>query len=173
MGCLWRCRYNISTGGPAPSSLTNAMFEITKSIASYPSCDNLPDVDLHTIGRTVFRSPSRTFEVEVIDSCEDLLAQYKRVFDFDTIRAYLQRSNMSFTFDGLSGGVLLCCCVAVLLCGQIVVLLCGPVVICLQASLIASMSQCPMVSHRCFGCGAFARDSWCWQSLACMRSACL
>ena len=47
---------------------------------------------------------SKKFEVEVIDSCEDLVALYRTVFDIEKIAAFVQRSNFSFTFDALSGG---------------------------------------------------------------------
>lgn len=63
----------------------------------------MPDVDLSKLGRTVIGA-SKKFEVEVIDSCEDLVALYRTVFDIEKIAAFVQRSNFSFTFDALSGG---------------------------------------------------------------------
>jgi phosphoglucomutase len=47
-------RYNTSNGGPAPERLTGAIYEGTKTISSYYSAEDLPEVDLSKIGSHTF-----------------------------------------------------------------------------------------------------------------------
>lgn len=75
-----------------------------QTLTDYTICPNIADVDISVIGRTVFRDSSKAFEVEVIDSCEDLVALYGTVFDLPRIRKFVARRDFSLVFDGLSGG---------------------------------------------------------------------
>ncbi|RKP27751.1 hypothetical protein SYNPS1DRAFT_32367 [Syncephalis pseudoplumigaleata] len=92
-------KYNVSNGGPAPESITNRIFEASRSITEYRMAD-VPQVDLSTIGVTEFGG----FSVEVVDSVADYVAMVKEIFDFDSIRAFLARSqSFSLLFDGMHG----------------------------------------------------------------------
>ena len=42
-------KFNATNGGPAPESLTNAIFEYSKTITEYKSVVDLPEVDLSVI----------------------------------------------------------------------------------------------------------------------------
>lgn len=48
-------RYNTQNGGPAPESLTNAIFDRTKVLTSLNILPDFPDVDITTIGRTIIK----------------------------------------------------------------------------------------------------------------------
>jgi len=93
-------KYNMENGGPAPESVTNKIFEITKTIDSYKLMD-LPDVDISKLGS----QKVGPIEVEIIDSVVDYVALLKSIFDFDQIKAYLQahKSDVKVLFDGMNG----------------------------------------------------------------------
>ncbi|KAK9900811.1 putative phosphoglucomutase [Cystobasidium minutum MCA 4210] len=92
-------KYNMENGGPAPESVTNKIYEITKTISSYKLM-NLPDVDLSKLGK----QEVGPITVEIIDSVVDYVALLKEIFDFDAIKKYLQsHKDVKVLFDGLSG----------------------------------------------------------------------
>jgi len=92
-------KYNVSNGGPAPESVTNKIYELTKSIKEYFVAE-LPLVDLSKLGMQGFGD----FVVEVVDSVEDYVTLLKEIFDFELIRQFFVK-NPRFTvlFDGLNG----------------------------------------------------------------------
>ncbi|KAM0790211.1 hypothetical protein ACM66B_005525 [Microbotryomycetes sp. NB124-2] len=90
-------KYNIGNGGPAPESVTNHVYEISKTISNYKLV-NLPDVDLSQLGTT----EHGPIKIEIIDSVEPYVALLKSIFDFDRIKQYVN-SDVSVLFDGLSG----------------------------------------------------------------------
>lgn len=92
-------KYNLANGAPAPESVTNKIFETSKSLESYKIAD-IPDVDLKTIGSNKYGP----IEVEVIHPTNDYLAMLKDIFDFDLIKSFLkEHSDFKILFDGLSG----------------------------------------------------------------------
>lgn len=92
-------KYNLSNGGPAPESVTNKIFEKSKTLTSYKIAD-IPDVDIGKIGTSKFGD----LEVEVIDSVADYVTMLKEIFDFDLIRSFFkQQPDFKVLFDGLSG----------------------------------------------------------------------
>jgi len=101
-------KYNSENGGPAPESMTNAFFDLSKTLASYQTVD-LPDVDLATVKDSDFvvksedGSESRDFTVSVIDSTEAYVTLMKSLFDFNQIKSLLARSDFSLCIDGMSG----------------------------------------------------------------------
>lgn len=92
-------KYNLANGGPAPESVTNAIYETSKTITSYKVAD-IPEIDLSTIGTKTYGK----LEIEIIDPVADYMEMLKDIFDFDLIKSFL-KSNPSFKilFDGLSG----------------------------------------------------------------------
>ena len=74
-------KYNLTNGAPAPESVTNKIYEKSKSLTSYKIAD-LPEVDLSTIGSKKYGD----LEVEIIDSTADYVAMLKDIFDFDLIK---------------------------------------------------------------------------------------
>ncbi|KIW97673.1 phosphoglucomutase [Cladophialophora bantiana CBS 173.52] len=92
-------KYNLSNGAPAPESVTNKIFEKSKSLTSYKIAD-IPEVDLSTIGTKKYGD----LEVEIIDSVADYMAMLKDIFDFDLIRSFFgSQPDFKVLFDGLSG----------------------------------------------------------------------
>ncbi|TFK29678.1 phosphoglucomutase [Coprinopsis marcescibilis] len=93
-------KYNVSNGGPAPESVTNKIYEKTKTIQSYKSID-APAVDLSKVGETTY-GPS---EVTVIDSVKDYVILLEELFDFPLIKQFLDlhRTDFPILFDGLHG----------------------------------------------------------------------
>ncbi|KAI0766063.1 hypothetical protein BC629DRAFT_1539925 [Irpex lacteus] len=93
-------KYNVSNGGPAPESVTDRIFEKTKTISSYKVIEQ-PPVDLSKIGSTKY-GPT---EVEIIDSVKDYLELLESIFDFDLIKSFLLTNSDKFKvlFDGMHG----------------------------------------------------------------------
>ncbi|TIB98420.1 phosphoglucomutase [Wallemia mellicola] len=92
-------KFNVANGGPAPESVTNEIFNITKSLTSY-SIAQLPDLDISKVGN--FKHGN--LEVEVVDSVKDYVELLKGIFDFDLIKKFLSENpSFKFLFDGLSG----------------------------------------------------------------------
>jgi phosphoglucomutase len=92
-------KYNLSNGGPAPESVTNKIFEKSKSLTSYKIAD-LPKVDISTIGTKKYGD----LEVEIIDSVKDYMDMLKDIFDFDLIRSFFKsQPDFKVLFDALSG----------------------------------------------------------------------
>lgn len=94
------CKYNISNGSPAPDSLTDKIYELTKTIKEYKKV-KLTKIDMNTLG--VQNLVPGKFVVEVIDAVEDWCALMKRIFDFDMLKRLVKRNDFHFVFDGMSG----------------------------------------------------------------------
>lgn len=88
-------KYNIANGGPAPETVTEAIFAATQSLDSYRISDAGP-VDLDQLGRTRLED----MVVEVIDPVADYSELMARLFDFDAIRA-LFRQGFRMRFDAM------------------------------------------------------------------------
>ncbi len=88
-------KYNIAAGGPAPESVTDAIYQRTESITQYRISD-APDVDIDTIGVTQLDG----MRVEVIDPVADYAELMARLFDFDAIRK-LFAGGFTMRFDGM------------------------------------------------------------------------
>ena len=92
-------KYNLANGAPAPESVTNKIYETSKTLKEYKIMD-IPDVDLKKIG-TQQVGP---LEVEIVHSTTDYVNMLKDIFDFDLIKSFLkEHSDFKILFDGLSG----------------------------------------------------------------------
>ena len=92
-------KYNLANGAPAPESVTNKIYETSKSLTSYKIA-SIPDFDLSTIGTQTVGPLS----VEIIDSTADYVAMLKSIFDFPLISTFLSaHPDFKILFDGLSG----------------------------------------------------------------------
>ncbi|KAJ7557113.1 hypothetical protein O6H91_05G111600 [Diphasiastrum complanatum] len=96
-------KYNSENGGPALEGLTNKMYDLTKTIKEYLIAEDLPNVDISSIGTTSFQGPEGAFEVEVFDATEDYVNLLKTIFDFKAIKNLLARPDFSFCYDALHG----------------------------------------------------------------------
>ncbi|KAK4239434.1 hypothetical protein C8A03DRAFT_42913 [Achaetomium macrosporum] len=92
-------KYNLANGGPAPESVTNKIFETSKTLKSYKIA-NIPDIDISSIGTKTYGN----LEVEVVDSTADYVEMLKDIFDFDLIKKFFAtHTDFKVLFDGLSG----------------------------------------------------------------------
>jgi len=88
-------KYNIANGGPAPESITEAVFARSKVIGAYRIAD-VPDVDLSRIGT----QKSGDMVVEVVDPVADYAALMETLFDFKAISS-LFKSGFRMQFDAM------------------------------------------------------------------------
>ncbi len=89
-------KYNTGNGGPAPEKITDAIFANSRQISQYKIVDELPEVDLSSIGITTLDG----FEVEVIDSVSDYADLMQSMFDFAAIKRWLAAGH-SIKFDAM------------------------------------------------------------------------
>ncbi len=79
-------KYNIGAGGPAPETITDAIFARTKTIDAYKISD-APDFDIDRLGT---RQRSKARPIEIVDPVTQYLSLMKTLFDFDAIRALVR-----------------------------------------------------------------------------------
>ncbi|MEI8226633.1 MAG: alpha-D-glucose phosphate-specific phosphoglucomutase [Planctomycetota bacterium] len=75
-------KFNMPNGGPAPESVTEAMYQRTTTISAYQIV-TAPDVDLSTLGRSILGG----MIVDVVDPVADYADLMETLFDFPAIRA--------------------------------------------------------------------------------------
>ena len=88
-------KYNIPAGGPAPESVTDAIYRRSLEIREYKILET-EDVDLSTIGVQFLDKTA----VEIIDPVAIHAGVMRTLFDFDAIRA-LFASGFSMRFDAM------------------------------------------------------------------------
>jgi phosphoglucomutase len=87
-------KFNYNSGEPAPERITDAIYNYTTTISELKMAD-IPDIDLATVGVTKFGD----FEVEVVDPVAVYKELLSKVFDFDMLKTFLKRSDVSIVFD--------------------------------------------------------------------------
>lgn len=96
-------KYNLSNGGPAPESVTNAIWEISKKLTSYKIVKDFPKIDLTTKGEKQYGS----LVIDVVDTTEAYVEFMKQIFDFDLIKKFVatqrRTKHWKLLFDGLNG----------------------------------------------------------------------
>ena len=88
-------KYNIGNGGPAPESITDAIYAHTQALSSYRISD-APDIDLDQPGPGQIEQ----MPVEVIDPVRDYAELMESLFDFPAIKA-LFAGGFTMRFDGM------------------------------------------------------------------------
>ena len=78
-------KYNCENGGPAPESLTDKMFALSKSIDSYHIAKEEPKVDVSKVGEY----PYGPMVVEVVDAPFEYLQLMQSIFDFALLKRFL------------------------------------------------------------------------------------
>lgn len=92
-------KYNLANGGPAPESVTNKIYETSKTLTSY-KIEDIPEVDISTIGTKTYGP----LEVEIVDSTADYTQMLKDIFDFPLIKKFFtEHPDFKVLFDGLHG----------------------------------------------------------------------
>jgi len=98
-------KYNTQNGGPAPEYLMQATYTNTTSIKSYNICSDFPEIDINTVGSTTVVSEDKSsyVVVEVIPATKNHIDLLKAIFDFDAIKALLDRDDFTMTYDSMHG----------------------------------------------------------------------
>lgn len=89
-------KFNAANGGPAPESMTEAMFAEAKQIHEYRIAPLQP-IPVDKLGTYTLAG----MQVEVIDPVADYLALMERIFDFDKIAALLTSGHFKMRFDAM------------------------------------------------------------------------
>lgn len=107
-------KYNVSSGGPAPESVTSGIFKNTKTISEYKYA-TIPgeSVEKDPFASVTFDKPAEitftnaddgtNFVVEIIDCLSDYTDLLQSMFDFPKLETLFQRPDFSFLFDAMSG----------------------------------------------------------------------
>ncbi len=90
-------KYNIGSGGPAPETITDAIYRRTQVIDSYQILDH-NDLDLERIGTQQLGDAS----VEIIDSVSDYADLMETLFDFDRLATLLSGGTFRLRFDAMN-----------------------------------------------------------------------
>ncbi|HSP24029.1 MAG TPA: alpha-D-glucose phosphate-specific phosphoglucomutase [Saliniramus sp.] len=90
-------KLNGENGGPAPTPVTDAVHERTKTITQYRILDDAPDVDLARLGESRLGDAV----VEVVDAVADYADLMETLFDFEKIGDLL-RSGFRMRFDAMN-----------------------------------------------------------------------
>ena len=88
-------KFNVSNGGPAPESVTEAIFARSQIIESYKTLSP-NDIDLNTLGTQTLGNMS----IEIIDPVKDYADLLETEFDFDAIRNLIA-GDFRFAFDAM------------------------------------------------------------------------
>lgn len=90
-------KFNTGSGGPAPETVTDAIYERSTAIDAYRTTESA-DIDLDRLGRVNLGE----MVVEVIDPVDDYAALVETLFDFDLIADALRGGQLSIRFDGMN-----------------------------------------------------------------------
>jgi len=88
-------KFNVSNGGPASESVTEAIFARSQVIDSYKTLST-NDIDLNTLGT----QPLGDMTIEIINPVKDYADLLETEFDFDAIRNLIA-SDFRFAFDAM------------------------------------------------------------------------
>lgn len=76
-------KFNTPNGGPAPESITDAIFAHSKTITEFKTVPDLPDVNLEVLQTTEARVGESVFKVTLVDSAAEYTELMKSLFNFD------------------------------------------------------------------------------------------
>jgi len=88
-------KFNVAAGGPAPESVTEAIYRQSETVARYRIVD-APDLDLDRPGETLIAG----MPVEVIDPVKDYAEMVEALFDFPRMRRLLG-TGFRLAFDAM------------------------------------------------------------------------
>jgi phosphoglucomutase len=89
-------KYNGTNGGPAPESLTDAVYARSKEIDRYRIVDSA-DIDLDALGETVVGEMA----VQIVDPVADYAELMGHLFDFKLIKSALKSGTITLLFDAM------------------------------------------------------------------------
>jgi len=89
-------KFNIANGGPAPTSFTDAVYDISKTISEYKIAEH-DDIDLGQ-QHTCYMGEMK---IEIIDSVADYAELMASLFDFNKIKSLFITGLLSMKFDAM------------------------------------------------------------------------
>ena len=89
-------KFNTENGGPAPESVTNAIFQRTLAIDTYRLVD-AADLNLDQLGESNLEG----MRVTILDPVSDYAALMEQLFDFEAISNSLKSGALSICFDAM------------------------------------------------------------------------
>ncbi|MBL4576048.1 MAG: alpha-D-glucose phosphate-specific phosphoglucomutase [Opitutaceae bacterium] len=89
-------KFNSANGGPAPTSLTNKIYDISKNIKTYQIAET-GDISLDTQQSSYLGD----MRVDVINSVNDYANLMQQLFDFSTIKTLFTSRAFSMCFDAM------------------------------------------------------------------------
>jgi len=92
-------KYNGTNGGPANEALTDKIYSISRDLKECFISD-IAKIDISEIGVTDFGD----FTVEIVNSVDDYVSLMKTIFDFGSIKTFLEKSKFKVLFDAMHGG---------------------------------------------------------------------
>ncbi|XP_051875866.1 phosphoglucomutase-like protein 5 [Pristis pectinata] len=98
-------KFNVANGGPAPESVTEKIYQISKTIEEFAICPDLR-LDLSRLGRQEFdlENKFKPFRVEIVDTVDVYLNMLRTIFDFSAIKGLLTGPNqLKIRIDAMHG----------------------------------------------------------------------
>lgn len=89
-------KFNIRNGGPAPESITEAIYQLSQKISSYQILD-CDDISLSETGTQYLQD----MQIDIIDPVADYAELMADIFDFPAIRALLCNGRFQMRFDAM------------------------------------------------------------------------
>lgn len=89
-------KFNIANGGPAPTSFTDKVYEVSKTINSYPITDS-EDITLSEPGSYHIAE----MQIDVINSVTDYANLMEELFDFQKIKGLFKTGQLTMCFDAM------------------------------------------------------------------------
>lgn len=89
-------KFNMDNGGPAPESVTQAIFSESQKITCYKTIQT-NSIDIDCCGRTKLGN----LIIDVIDAVADYADLMEKLFDFNKIRDLLGQQSFSICFDAM------------------------------------------------------------------------
>ncbi len=90
-------KYNVSNGGPASETYTEAFYERSQAITEYKTA-NLQDIDLDSIGSQQIG----TIKITIIDPVSDYAELMQSIFDFNLLKQSISSGYITLLFDAMS-----------------------------------------------------------------------
>ena len=90
-------KYNSANGGPAPESLTSAIYSTSKIIDDYV-IEDFDDFNINECNEFMIDQT----KIKVISPVSDYVSLMRELFDFDKIKKLIDQEDFSFCFDGMS-----------------------------------------------------------------------
>lgn len=100
-------KYNCENGGPAPSTVTDEIFEISKSLESFRAANLKIDVSIlakHEFDIQLEGENTKKFSIEIVDSVSDYEKMCQELFDFEKLKKLFQ-SGFKVRLDCMHGVV--------------------------------------------------------------------